>query len=133
MVLDYLRVPYQYGELLRLLQIGDYGTAFSNIRQLVKLGLHVEVRAGDMAAIRTHLRNGSPVIAFLNTGMLSYWTTETGHAVVVIGLDEQAVYVHDPYLANPAKAVPLVEFEAAWIDKINAMLSFARGRSLSGH
>ena len=117
MVLDDRRVSYRYTALLQLLHIRDYGTAFSSLLRSEQPDLRVDVQVGDLTQLRTNLHNGVPVIVFLNTGMLSDRTVETGHAVVVIGMDDQVVVVHDPHLAAPARVIPAIEFEAAWIEQ----------------
>jgi ABC-type bacteriocin/lantibiotic exporter with double-glycine peptidase domain len=117
MVLDYLLIPYQYERLLRLLNTRSFGTQFSNLRQLATLGVAVQVLRGDLAQLVAHLETGLPPIVFVNTAHLAHWTQETGHAVVVVGVDEQAVLIHDPALDEGAKAVPVAEFEAAWIEQ----------------
>ncbi len=116
MVLDYWQIPYDYRALLRLLRTEEAGAALSNVRFVARLGVLVELRTGTLTDLRAYLQQGIPVIAFLSTGMLSYWEYETGHAVTVIGIDDETIVVHDPHLAEPAKYIPVIEFEAAWIE-----------------
>jgi len=117
MVLDYLRVPFHYSHLIRLLRIESYGTAFSRIQRLTELGVHVEYGQGDLSIVATRLQDQLPLIAFVNTGMLSYWDSETGHAVVIIGIDKSVIVINDPAQDKPELGVPLIEFEAAWIEQ----------------
>jgi hypothetical protein len=59
-----------------------------------------------------------PIIVFVNTVQLkSYWTSATYHAVVVIGLDAEVVYLCDPYFADFPKEVPRDEFLLAWLEQ----------------
>lgn len=113
MILDYLLIPYQYEQLLRTLNTRSFGAQFYNIRNLQALGVSVELLRGDLDQLIAHLATGLPAIVFVNTAFLSHWTQETGHAVVVIGVDEQSVFIHDPAMDEPAKAIPITEFEAA--------------------
>jgi ABC-type bacteriocin/lantibiotic exporter with double-glycine peptidase domain len=117
MVLDYLLIPYHYERLLRLLNTRSFGTQFSNLRNLAVLGVAVDVRRGDLEALIASIDTGLPPIVFVNTAHLAHWQQETGHAVVVVGIDERAVYIHDPASDEPAKAITIAEFEAAWIEQ----------------
>ena len=117
MVLDYLLIPYQYERLLRLLNTRSFGTQFSNLRHLAALGVSVELLHGDLGHLVAHLETGLPPIVFVNTAHLSHWQQETGHAVVVLGVDDRFVFIHDPAIDQPAIAVPIPEFEAAWIEQ----------------
>jgi ABC-type bacteriocin/lantibiotic exporter with double-glycine peptidase domain len=67
--------------------------------------------------LRTHLENGLPPVVFVNTDLLSYWSEKTGHAVVVVAIEQDRVYVNDPKFADAPKVIPLVEFESAWIEQ----------------
>jgi ABC-type bacteriocin/lantibiotic exporter with double-glycine peptidase domain len=117
MVLDYLRVPFRYSRLIQLLRIESHGTAFSSIQRLTQLGVNVEYEQGDLSTVVARLQDQLPLIAFVNTGMLSYWDSETGHAVVIIGIDENVIFINDPAQDKPALRVPLIEFESAWIEQ----------------
>jgi uncharacterized protein YvpB len=65
--------------------------------------------------------NGSLVacIAFLNTLHLSYWNEATSHAAIVVGIDEQHVYLNDPFFDTAPQRVSRLEFELAWDDMDN--------------
>lgn len=120
MVLDYLEIPHRYERLLSLLKVRSYGTSFSNLRFLERLGVDVQVLYGnDIQELKACLDIGLPPIVFLDTGFLMYWPDRTSHAVVVIGIDSEAntVTVHDPYINEPAKEINLISFEAAWISR----------------
>lgn len=47
----------------------------------------------------------------------SYWTVASFHAVVVIGLDDERVYVNDPYFTDAPKAISRDEFILAWSEQ----------------
>lgn len=119
MVLEYLQVPASYDRLTRLLRTMPIGTFFRNLRYLeAALGLSVTVGYGDLQILETHLETGLPIIVSVNTKMLSYWNNqETIHALVVIGMDEEQIYVNDPAYADASKAIPLAEFELAWLEE----------------
>lgn len=119
MVLDYLQIPVNYDGLTRLLRTMPIGTFFRNLRHLESaLGLSVTVGYGDFRVLHTHLESGLPVIVSVNTKMLSYWNhQETIHALVVIGIDEEHVYVNDPAIEESPKPIAIAEFELAWFEE----------------
>jgi ABC-type bacteriocin/lantibiotic exporter with double-glycine peptidase domain len=115
MVLSYLQVSFQYSRLLRLLKMEAHGTIFSHLRFLETVGLSVQVDTGDIEMLRHYLDNGLPLIVAVDTGELrSYWREATGHAVVVVGIERDTVYLNDPEFENAPIAIPLAEFELAW-------------------
>lgn len=69
-----------------------------------------------MEDLRSNLTAGHPCIVLLNTGDLSYWPYATDHAVLVVGIDEQAVYLNDPAFDEAPIRVSLIEFELAWME-----------------
>jgi ABC-type bacteriocin/lantibiotic exporter with double-glycine peptidase domain len=117
MLLEYLHVPFKYEHLLRLLRVRSFGTEFPNLRYLESLGLSVLIEQGTVETLRGHLERGLPPIVFVNTGLLSYWQEQTGHALVVLAIEDEKIYLNDPRFADAPKAIPLTEFEAAWIEQ----------------
>ncbi len=59
-------------------------------------------------------------IAFVNTACLSYWPEATRHAVVVVGLDAERVYLNDPFFDAAPQYTSRLEFELAWDEFDNA-------------
>jgi len=119
MILAYLQVPVSYDRLTRLLRTMPIGTFFRNLRYLeAALGLSVTVGYGNLQVLGTHLDTGLPIIVSVNTKMLSYWNNqETIHALVVMGMDEEQVYVNDPAHEDAPMTIPLAEFELAWFEE----------------
>jgi uncharacterized protein YvpB len=70
-----------------------------------------------MAGLETMLQQGHPVIVFVCTDELPYWTYSTDHALVVVGYDEDQLYVHDPHRSEAAVAVARGDFELAWLER----------------
>jgi len=60
------------------------------------------------------LQEDSPPISFVSTGLLSYWQAECLHALVVVGIEEQQVFVHDPAFDAAPLTIPRDEVLAAW-------------------
>jgi ABC-type bacteriocin/lantibiotic exporter with double-glycine peptidase domain len=125
MVLDFLGQSYPYGELLESLGIGPYGAPRRNILRLTALGLKVEYGEATPAILAARLENGQPIIAFVDTGELPYWSESTNHAVVVAGVDDKAVLVYDPALDAP-QIVPREDFELAWLECDNVCALITR-------
>ncbi len=115
MVLSYLKFPVSYDRLLEILEIKWFGTPASNIRLLKKLGFTVTYEAGNFTAIRNHLEHDHPCIAFVQTGDLPYWQENISHAVVVIGLDDNDIYLNDPEFATAPRQVSRGAFDLAWL------------------
>lgn len=117
MILDYLHIPIQYKYLLNLLKVRSFGTSLFNLHNLQTLGLFVLIEEGDMAVLQAHLNTGLPPIVAVSTAQLSYWTEDTDHAIVVVGIDEDFVYLHDPDRPTAPQKVSIKEFESAWLDQ----------------
>ena len=79
-----------------------------------------DYREATFSIIATHLQAGQPVIAFVDTGELAYWSVTTNHAIVVIGLEAEHVVVQDPAFATTPQRIPFGEFEMAWLNCDNA-------------
>jgi ABC-type bacteriocin/lantibiotic exporter with double-glycine peptidase domain len=117
MVLHYLQVPVDYQQLTRFLYLDTIGTPFRNPQHLESLGLEIRITEGDMLTLRQHLDSGLPVIVAVDTAQLTYWSEASSHAMVIVGLDEEFVYVNDPALADAPQKISLAEFELAWLEK----------------
>lgn len=127
MVLNYLRQPIPYARLLRLLGIApDLGAPASNVRRLSSLNVSVEYGAGTIDDLAEHIARGVPCIAFVHTIHLGYWTEATRHAVVVVGMGEEHVYLNDPFFDIAPQVVSRLEFELAWDEMDNTCAVITR-------
>lgn len=117
MVLGYLRVRIPYSRLIRLLRVDAIGTPFRNLRYLEASDISLHIAAGDMPTLRDNLQHGRPVIVAVDTAELPYWHEATDHAVVVVGVDDEHVYLLDPDTGGAPHAVTSAEFELAWLEK----------------
>ena len=115
MVLSCLGQTLPYAELLDLLDIGPYGAPRRNVLRLTALGLKVNYGESTPGILAANLKRGQPIIVFVDTGELPYWSESTNHAVVVTGLDDEAVMLYDPAFDSPQVA-PREDFELAWIE-----------------
>lgn len=61
------------------------------------------------------LQTTVPVIAFVQAGELPHWHgVKSQHAVLVVGCEDQQLYIHDPALAHGPIQIPLADFLLAW-------------------
>ncbi|MCL4304065.1 MAG: C39 family peptidase [Anaerolineae bacterium] len=116
MVLAYLQVRASYKRLIKLLRIGPAGAPFRNLRYLESLGLSVSIERGEIETLRERVEHGFPPIVFVNTKELPYWRETTGHAMVVVGFDEDLIYLNDPAFADAPQIIPVSEFDLAWLE-----------------
>jgi ABC-type bacteriocin/lantibiotic exporter with double-glycine peptidase domain len=116
MILDYFQVPIDYRDLVKRRRIESYGAPFTNLRYLESSSIQVQIQGGTIDSVREYLERGIPPIAFVNTEQLGYWNESTSHAVVVVGIEDNQIYVDDPAFADAPMAIPTDEFILGWID-----------------
>ncbi len=120
MVLNYLGRPVRYSQLMRLLTVTpDLGAPASNIKRLSSLNVSIKYGPGTMDDLVEHVAQGVPCITFVHTVHLSYWSEAVRHAVIVVGMDEQQVYLNDPFFDTTPQSVSRLEFELAWDEMDN--------------
>lgn len=128
MVLAYLGHELTETRVARLLHARSFGTPASNIRYLEQLNLSVIYTTLSLARARAYIQRGIPCIAFIQTAELPYCDSQGFHAVVIVGMDAQQIYVHDPALETGPQAVPLDDFSLAWAEfDYKAAVIFAQG------
>lgn len=119
MVLDFLGIPASYGRLVNLLGTDWFGTPFRHLEKLKQWGVKVFIEHLSLDEISGYLRQGLPVIACVHTADLSYWAYSSEHVVVVVGVDQEHVFVNDPSLDQGSYPVPIIEFELAQLNYDN--------------
>lgn len=118
MICSYLHITVDYQRLVRLLEIQqDIGTSFSKIHNLEKLHLTVVYqKGGTLVQLYSLLTAGWPVIISLQTKELPYWQGIASlHAVVLVGMDEEHVYLNDPEWPDAPIQVSIGDFDLAWL------------------
>jgi len=100
------------------------GAAFDRLAQLQELGLSVKIRRNDdLRVLVAHWETWLPLTVAVETWALPYWQSradlddnekETNHAVVVVGLVDDTIYLNDPSFAEAPQMVPVDAFLAAW-------------------
>jgi ABC-type bacteriocin/lantibiotic exporter with double-glycine peptidase domain len=114
MVLAYLGHELEEARIAKILRSYAFGTPAPNVRYLESRALSVTRRPMSLSRLRAHLENGIPCIAFVQAGDLPYSESEGFHAVVVVGLGGQTVYINDPASDVTPQSVPLDHFMLAW-------------------
>ena len=119
MVCHYLGMSVKYGHLRQVLGIlPGFGAPFSNIERL-RRQFDVEVthkNQGSLADIYKFLQAGWPVLAGINTQELPHWAgVSTQHAVVVVGMAGNQVFINDPGFAQAPLVVTMGDFDLAWL------------------
>jgi ABC-type bacteriocin/lantibiotic exporter with double-glycine peptidase domain len=116
MVLAYIDKRIYYWRLRWLLGTQSFGTPFFHLRRLERLGITVEGQArGTLILLHQHLLQNRPCIVSVQTENLPYWPHNTLHAVVVVGIDDRSVYLNDPEFPEAPIAVPVGDFDLAWL------------------
>lgn len=125
-VLMYWGIEYREGQLMEMLNTDpDNGTNPEDIvRVAEELGLTAELKENlTLEDLEESLENGIPVIVAgqawrdgedLEKPWSEVW--ESGHYMVVIGMDEENVYFEDPSLLGSRGFMPLEEFSDRWHD-----------------
>lgn len=116
MVLAYLGKEKSEAELISLLRTASFGTPISAVSHLRELGLRVTLGSFNESWLEAQLLEGNPIIARVWTTMLTTWTIDTSHVVVVVGFDETFVYLNDPAFTSAPQVVTWNSFLAAWAE-----------------
>lgn len=126
MVLGYLGLRSDQDRLARELDVRPpLGAPASNVTRLRSDVVDVTFAAGDLDDLREHLAHNWPPIVFVQAGELPHWHGHVSqHAVVVIGMDEQAMHILDPAAGDAPLSIPIGDFLLAWseLDYIYALI-----------
>lgn len=90
------------------------GTPGSRLLRLSSLDLEVNFGPLTLPLIYDWLNAHVPVIALVRTLFLDYWQIDMAHAVVVVGYDEQQIYINDPAFDDALQRATPNGFLAAW-------------------
>lgn len=104
------------------------GTPASRILRLQKWGWAVTYREGNIDSLRELTTRKIPPIVMVRTGFLDYWDANVFHAAVVVGIDEQAVYLNDPEFESAPQACAIDTFIAAWIEHEQMVATITRAK-----
>jgi ABC-type bacteriocin/lantibiotic exporter with double-glycine peptidase domain len=117
MVLDYHGLQHSQTELNRLFETTSAGTPRSRLLRLERYGLRVALEFGSELTISQTIDQNCPLIIFVRTGQLtSYWDIDTQHALVIIGYDDDSVFVQDPAFPTAPIQIDQDELYLAWLE-----------------
>ena len=117
MVLQHIGVETTQSRLNRLFGLTSIGAPYSSIRRLDQLGIQVTVAAGDDSTIRSAIDRNQPAIVFVKTGDLPYWSDNTSHAIVIVGYDDENIFLNDPVFSDAPIRCEWSEFMLAWSEQ----------------
>lgn len=81
------------------------------------MGVTVVYQRGMLTDLHTFLLKGSPIIVPVRTIELPHWDADTDHAVVVVGMNEEEIYVNDPAFERAPIAITRGDFDLAWLER----------------
>ncbi len=117
MALTHLGEQIDYDHLLRILDTTENGTPFSNIKRLTSRGLYVEQdqHTDDLSLFAHYIDLRLPIIVGVKTWGLPHWRpTDTNHAVTIVGLSGDDLYMNDPAFDDAPQVATANDFLYAW-------------------
>jgi ABC-type bacteriocin/lantibiotic exporter with double-glycine peptidase domain len=101
-------------ELRSLLDTKPTGTRAGNLMRFSGSTFEVYLRPSNLTEVQKALADSQPLIVFLNTASLEYWSADIFHTAVLIGLDTMTAALNDPYFSNAPQTTSFESFEKAW-------------------
>jgi hypothetical protein len=113
MALSHLGITETQKVLNEVLGLTPAGVPASRLLRLDRYGVQVLFQKGMAEDIKNAIDLKVPVIVFVSTAPLPYWTVDTQHALLVSGYDEETFMVNDPAFSEP-RHVSTLELVLAW-------------------
>ncbi len=114
MVLAQLDQEFSEGQLAEVMDSYEFGTPASHVTRLARLGYSVIYDSLSFENLAAALQEGHFPIAFVRADFLP-WSDFTGfHAVVVVGIEGETVYLHDPAQNEGSTPIEVDGFLMAW-------------------
>lgn len=118
MLLSYLGIQKQEQDIRILLKIKPAGTNPINVVRIREWHLEALMTFSNLEELKSYLIQNKPPIVLLWSGKLNYWNSKKYfdylHAVVVVGYDDEMIFVYDPAFPEYPKSIPVYEFLEAW-------------------
>jgi len=116
MVAHYHGIILSEEEIAHLLETDETGTRFREIHRVSTFEFDVEIMTGTISELKEWLTLGFPCIARIKTTHLPRYPLPpwVPHAVVVVGITEDKVFIHDPAQNTGPDVVPIKSFQSAW-------------------
>jgi hypothetical protein len=128
MVLAHLQQPVLESQISELFEAAETGTPASRILRVERWGSKVIYGSTTFEELRAWLTQDIPPIALVHTQFLDYWNENTPHAVVVVGIDGDRIYLNDPAFDTAPQIASLDGFLAAWIEMDEAAAIIRPGK-----
>jgi ABC-type bacteriocin/lantibiotic exporter with double-glycine peptidase domain len=125
MVLEFHGCPRSESEVSDLLETTPLGTRSANVQALHQWGVRADRGPLAFAQVEGFIDEGLPVVALVWTRDLPHWQSDDPHAVVVVGLTADSVYVNDPAQDQAPLACSRETFLAAWARTANLAIVIA--------
>jgi uncharacterized protein YvpB len=118
---------------------GVYHAPIAALAEIYLPGRIIDLSGGTIDSVYNMIANGSPVWVITNSRFsqlpeseFTTWQTSSGeiqityreHSVLVVGYDENNVYLNDPLAEQPYTAVPRDSFEESWIQMGKQAISY---------
>lgn len=132
MVLHYHGELLAEDRLVQLLGTTPMGTPGSRLLRLQSPRWQVTYTPLTLPLIFDYLEKGLPVIALVQTIFLDYWQADLAHAVVIVGYDQDVIWLHDPAFIQAPQKASWDGFLAAWGSLIFLQASFREINDMPG-
>jgi len=118
---------------------GVYHGPIAALAEAYLPGRIIDLSGGSMDTVYNMLNEGSPVWVITNSRFaalpeseFAIWNTQSGevqityreHSVLLVGYDEQNVYLNDPLADQSYTSVPRGSFEASWVQMGSQAISY---------
>lgn len=128
MVLAYHGITRSQAELARRLGVRpNVGTPHSRIIEVTSFNVDVTYAAGGDFTLREYLERELPAIVFVQAAELPHWRGhKPRHALVVVGMEGNAVFVLDPAALPGPLSIPADDLMLAWDETDNTFAVIAQ-------
>ena len=118
MVLDYHGIYRTEAEIGAVMEFDPVlGASIMNI-DLLPEGWGIRTDSGeiDLEHLKQEIDHGTPVLVVVEVPYLPYRdaSIRANHTLVVVGYDDEVVYVNDALIAEAPTAIPVRDFLKAW-------------------
>lgn len=118
---------------------GVYHSPIADLAEAYLPGRILDLTGGSIESVYNMLEEGSPVWVITNSRFaqlpeseFATWNTQSGdvqityreHSVLVVGYDDQYVYMNDPLADQSYTSVPRDNFEASWVQMGSQAISY---------
>jgi ABC-type bacteriocin/lantibiotic exporter with double-glycine peptidase domain len=101
-------------DLRQFLDTRPHGTKARNLHAVASLGFEVQFSTANLSQLRDALATALLPIVFVETGPLDYWKIDCAHVAVVVGIDDNYVYLNDPFFDTAPQQTSLSSFLQGW-------------------